>query len=118
MKYKMIDRSNIDFSNDADVCNLGFFEKEIGLYPIRCEKFYTKGITCATFFIPNDESFKTKESIKKFLVDQNLVKIIKDEIYITEIEDINENSFISINVPLEQNDMIINECLIEFKNYE
>jgi len=28
MKYKAIDRTNIDFTSDAEICNIGYFEKE------------------------------------------------------------------------------------------
>lgn len=117
MKYKMINRDNIDFTSDADVCNIGYIELYVDEIPIRLEKFYTRKITCVTIFIPMLESLKTEEDIKKYLVEKNLIKIIDDNIYITEIEDIDDDVYISINIPIEDNDKIINECNLEFNEY-
>lgn len=118
MKYKMINRDNIDFRNDADVCNIGYFEYYVKNYPIRLEKFYTRGITCLTIFIPDIKEFKLEKDIKEFLIKNNIIKIVKDNIYITEVEDIDDEKYISINVPLEDNNGIINECNVQFKNYD
>ena len=43
MKYKAIDRTNIDFTSDAEICNIGYFEKEYQDVPIRAEKFFANG---------------------------------------------------------------------------
>ena len=40
MKYKAIDRSNIDFTSDAEICNIGYFEKKYQDIPVRGEKFF------------------------------------------------------------------------------
>lgn len=118
MKYKAIDRSNIDFTSDVEICNIGYFEKKYQDIPVRGEKFIANGITCVTIFIPKIDSFDDEEKIKKFISDNNIIKLIEDRTYITELEDINENTFLSINVPLEDNNHFYNECLIDFKDYE
>ena len=64
MKYKAIDRTNIDFTSDAEICNIGYFEKEYQDVPIRAEKFFANGITCVTIFIPKIDSLDDEEKIK------------------------------------------------------
>lgn len=110
MKYEKIDRSNIDFTSDTSVCNVGFLDFSINNIPIRLEEFYMNDVLCLTIFIPKMVEFVDEETIKKYLVDNNVIEIIKDNIYITEIEDINNNSFISVNVPLEMKDDVLNIC--------
>lgn len=118
MKYKAIDRSNIDFTSDAEICNIGYFEKNYENIPVRGEKFVSNGITCVTIFIPKIDIFDDEEKIKKFLSDNNIIKYIEDKTYITELEDVNENTFLSINVPLDDRNNLYNECLVDFKDYE
>lgn len=118
MKYNKIDRTNIDFTSDAEVCNIGYFEKYVKDIPIRIEKFVTNGITCITIFIPKIEIFNDEKTIKKFLQDNNIIEIIDDKIYVTELEDVNNNEFLSINVPLESINHTFNKCTLDFKDYE
>lgn len=118
MKYKAIDRTNIDFTSDAEICNIGYFEKDYQDIPIRGEKFVANGITCVTIFIPKIDSLEDEEKIKKFIANNNIINLIEDKSYITELEDINENTFLSINVPLDDRNHLYNECLIDFKDYE
>ena len=94
MKYKAIDRTNIDFTSDAEICNIGYFEKEYHDVPIRVEKFVANGITCVTIFIPKIDSLDDEEKIKKFIANNNIINFIEDKAYITELEDINENTFL------------------------
>jgi hypothetical protein len=110
MKYEKIDRSNIDFTSDTSVCNVGVLDFSINDMPIRLEEFYMNDVLCLTIFIPKVDQFIDEETIKKYLVDNNVIEIIKDNIYITEIEDINNNSFISVNVPLETKNEVLNVC--------
>ena len=83
MKYKAIDRTNIDFTSDAEICNIGYFEKEYQDVPIRAEKFFANGITCVTIFIPKIDSLDDEEKIKKFIANNNIInfKPIKNEAY-------------------------------------
>lgn len=118
MKYKAIDRSNIDFTSDAEICNIGYFEENYQNIPVRGEKFVSNGITCVTIFIPKIDEFDDEEKIKKFLSNNNIIKFKEDKTYITELEDTNDNTFLSINVPLDDRTNIYNECLINFKDYE
>ena len=110
MKYEKIDRSNIDFTSDTSICNVGVLDFSINDMPIRLEEFYMNDVLCLTIFIPKVDQFIDEETIKKYLVDNNVIEIIKDNIYITEIEDINNNSFISVNVPLETKNEVLNVC--------
>ena len=52
------------------------------------------------------------------LIDNKIIELEKDEILITEVEDTEENIFLSINVPLEGKDTIINKLLIKIKDFD
>lgn len=52
MKYKAIDRTNIDFTSDAEICNIGYFEKEYQDVPIRAENFLQMGSLVLRFLSP------------------------------------------------------------------
>lgn len=115
MKYPSIIRDTIDFISDTEVCNIGYCEGTIDKNrPYRLELWSSYGITNATIFISIiDLENKSEDDIKRILIDNNIIEIIKDDIYITEVEDTADNSFLSINVPLEGKDVIINKLLVK-----
>lgn len=119
MKYPKIKRDIIDFTSDTEVCNIGFYEGTLkDGRPIRAEKWVSHEIENVTlFFSIIDFENKTKQDIKDYLIKNNIIKILNDEIYITEIEDINENTFISVNVPVLNHLNVLNEVLLDFKDY-
>ena len=117
MKYPSIIRDAIDFTNDTEVCNIGYYEGTIdNERPYRLEVWSSYGITSATVFMSSEDL--KEEDVKKLLVDNKIIEIILDKIYITEIEDIEENKFYSINVPLEGIDEEINKCLVQLKYFD
>ena len=109
MDYPNIIRDTLDFTSDTEVCNIGYNEGTLeDGRPYRVEVWSSYGITNATIFI----------SIKKMLIDNKIIELEKDEILITEVEDTEENIFLSINVPLEGKDTIINKLLIKIKDFD
>lgn len=118
MKYNMIDRSNIDFTSDAEICNIGYFEGLFQDIPVRIEDFVHNNVRCITIFIPIECGLNDEKSIKSFLEKNRIIEIVEDNIYITELGDANDSEFYSINVPLESNNHVFNRSLIEMKNYE
>ena len=46
------------------------------------------------------------------------ILVIEDDIYITEVEDINDNSFLSINIPLKEGEKVINKYNVSLKEFE
>lgn len=120
MDYPKIIRDTIDFTSDTEVCNIGFKEGEFkNSRPYRIEVWNSYGITSATIFISIiDLEDRTEDEIKRLLIDENIIEVIKDDIYITEVEDIEENIFLSINVPLEGKDVTINKLLVKLDDYK
>lgn len=120
MKYPTIIRDTIDFTSDTEVCNIGFAEGTLkDERPYRLEVWSSYGITNATIFISLiDLENKTEDEIKRILIDNGIIEVIKDDIYITEVEDSEDNSFLSINVPLEGKDVMINKLLVNIKDFE
>lgn len=116
MKYPSIVRDIIDFTNDTEICNIGYNEGEIEERPYRVEEWSSYGITSATFFISSEDL--TEEQAKKLIINNNLIEIIEDKIYITEVKDVEDNNFYSINVPLIGNDVEINKLLVNIKPFE
>lgn len=120
MEYPKIVRDTIDFTSDTEVCNIGFNEDVLkDGRPYRIEVWSSYGVENATIFmsILGFED-KTEEDIKKYIVDNSLIEIIEDDIYITEVEDINDNSFLSINIPLKEVEKVINKCNVSLKEFE
>lgn len=119
MKYPQIIRDMIDFTSDTEVCNIGYNEGTLkDKRPYRLEVWSSYGVTNATIFISiKDLEDKSEEEIKNILVDNELIKIIEDDIYITEVEDSSDNSFLSINIPLNEGEKTINECNIKLSEY-
>lgn len=119
MKYPSINREQVSFESDTEVCNIGYSELEIDDRPVRIEVWSSYGILNATIFISTIDLEKYNEKeLKQLLVKNKIIEIIKDKIFITEIEDIEENRFYSINVPLESENTIINKCLVKLNDYE
>ena len=116
MKYPSIVRDIIDFMNDTEVCNIGYYDGVIdNERPYRVEVWASQGVTSATIFM-SLEDLKV-ENVKKILINEHILEIIEDKIFITEIEDVENNKFYSINVPLEGNNHTINKLLIETKPF-
>lgn len=120
MKYPSIIRDTIDFISDTEVCNIGYTEGKLNDdRPYRLEVWSSYGITNATIFISLiDLENKSEDEIKKLLIENKIIEVIKDDIYITEVEDSLDNSFLSINVPLEGKDVIINKILVKIKDFD
>lgn len=119
MKYPSINRDQVSFESDIEVCNIGFYESIIDERPIRVEVWSSYGILNATIFMSNiDIENKDEKYIKDYLVSNKIIEIIEDKIFITVIQDVDENEFYSINVPLEGKDVIINKCLVKLEDYE
>lgn len=120
MDYPQIIRDTIDFTSDTEVCNIGFVEGELkDSRPYRVEVWDSYGITSATIFISIlGLENRSEDEIKRLLVDEKIIEVIRDDIYITEVEDSADNVFLSINVPLEGRDIEINKLLVKVKDFE
>lgn len=120
MKYPLIDREQVSFESDTEVCNIGYYEGVLDdERPIRVEVWSSYGILNATVFISNiDLEKKSEKEIKQYLEKNNIIKVLEDKIFITEVEDVNDNKFLSINVPIESNYDKIDECLVKLKDYD
>ena len=120
MKYPIIDREQVSFESDTMVCNIGYYEGTLDDdRPIRVEVWSSYGIINATIFISSiDLEKRSEREIKQYLEKNNIIKVIEDKILIKEIEDVNDNKFLSINVPIESNYDKINECLVKLKDYD
>jgi hypothetical protein len=120
MKYPLINREQVNFESDTELCNIGYNEGVLSdERPYRLELWSSYGVLNATIFISSiDLTDKSVEDIKRYIEKEKLIEIIEDKIFITEVEDVEDNKFFSINVPLESNDIEINKCLIKVKDYE
>ena len=119
MDYPKIVRDNVDFTSDTEVCNIGYKE---GVFedgrPYRIEEWSSYGVDTVTIFISKiDLENLAEKGVKKYLLDNHLIEIINDKIYITELEDTNDNEFISINVPLIDHDEVMNKLLVTLDDY-
>lgn len=120
MDYPSIVRDTIDFTSDTEVCNIGYNEGTLeDNRPYRVEVWSSYGITNATIFISNlDIESISPKAIKKMLIDNKIIDLDKDKIFITEVTDTEDKTFFSINVPLEGKDETINKLLVKIKDYE
>lgn len=120
MKYPNIIRDTIDFISDTEVCNIGYQEGVLSdERPYRLEVWSSHEITNATIFISiKDIENKSEEEIKKYLSDEGIIEIIEDDIYITEVEDVEDNVFLSINMPVLEKNKEINKYLVELKSFD
>ena len=65
MKYPRIIRDTIDFGNDTEVCNIGYYDGIIdNERPYRVEVWASQGVTSATIFM-SLEDLKI-ENVKKY----------------------------------------------------
>lgn len=119
MEYPSIVRDTIDFISDTEVCNIGFKEGKLDDdRPYRLEVWDSYGIMNVTIFISIlDLEDKTEDDIKKLLIRNKIIEVIKDDIYITEVEDSEDNSFLSINVPLKGPNDVINKLLVKYEYF-
>ena len=120
MEYPQIVRDVIDFENDTEICNIGYNEGIItNNRPYRVEVWASHNITNATIFISKkDLEDKTHRELKRLIESTGLVEIISDDIYITDVEDSEDNIFYSINIPLEENDTELNKLLVDIKPFD
>lgn len=120
MKYPSIIRDTIDFISDTEVCNIGYNEGVLNDgRPYRLELWSSYGITNVTIFLSIiDLEELSEDDIKRMLIKNKIIEVIKDDIYITELEDSTDNTFLSINVPLEDHEGIINKLLVHTKDFD
>lgn len=120
MEYPSIVRDTIDFISDTEVCNIGYNEGTLeDKRPYRLEVWSSHEVTNVTIFISIiDLENKDEDDIKRLLIKNNIIEVIKDDIYITEVEDSADNVFLSINVPLEEHNEVINKLLIKTKDFD
>ena len=120
MKYPSIVRDTIDFISDTEVCNIGYAEGTLSdARPYRLEVWSSYGVTNATIFISIiDLENKSEDEIKELLIKEGLIEVDKDDIYITEVEDSEDNTFLSINIPVEDQTGKLNSYLVELKEFE
>ena len=119
MEYPSIVRDMIDFTSDTEVCNIGYNEGKLSdKRPYRIEVWSSYGITNATIFI-SIRGFENKDEkdIKRYLEKEGIIEIIEDDIYITEVEDINDETFLSINVPIDDHDKCLNKYKVSLKPF-
>lgn len=119
MSYPMINRESVDFTSDTEVCNLGFKEGELSDgRPYRIESFYSYGVESLTIFISIEGlEEKSMNDIKKMIVKEGLLDIMKDNILIDKIIDEDDNEFLAINVPINDHGEDLNRCLIKLDDY-
>ena len=133
MELPKIDREGIDFTSDTEVCNIGYNEGIYNDRPYRIEVWSSYDIDVATVFISNINL--DEDSIRKYLIDSNIVNIIDKAIKerrgeekteaaeglscgeITTIES-DDNEFYSINIPLKDRNKIYNEIKIDLKSFD
>ena len=120
MSYPMINRDGVDFTSDSEVCNLGYAEGELSDgRPYRIESFYTYGVESLTIFISIEGlEEKSMNDIKKMIVKEGLVDIMKDDVLIDKVIDEDDNEFLSINVPINDHGEELNKCLIKLKDFD
>ena len=120
MKYPSIVRDTIDFVSDTEVCNIGYNEGVLSdQRPYRIEVWSSYDITNATIFISiKDIENKSEEDIKEYLQKENIIKVIDDDIYITEVEDSEDNTFLSVNVPIFDGDKELYKYLVDLKDFD
>ena len=120
MDYPSIDRSNIDFLSSSDLCNIGYHEGTLrDGRPYRLEVWSQGGLDNVTIFISNkDLEDKSEVDLVKYISQEGIIDITDDKAVVNLIDDINDNSFYSINLVLNNRDEEINSLLISLDNYE
>ena len=120
MEYPTIERDNIDFSSDSTICNIGYHE---GILkdgrPYRLEVWSANRIDNATIFISNlGLEDKSDIDLVKYIAGEEIIDIDDDRATVNLYEDINGNSFHSINLILNDKDEEINKLLVPLENYD
>jgi hypothetical protein len=120
MDYPKIERDNIDFSSNSDICNIGYFEGELrDGRPYRLEVWSNHGFDTATIFISNiGLEDKSEVDLVKYISGENIIEIDDDRAEVNEITDINDNVFYSINLILNKQDEEINRLLVSLNDYD
>ena len=120
MDYPIIDRSNIDFMSSTEICNIGYHEGTLkDGRPYRLEAWSSNGLDTATIFISNTGlEEKSEVDLVKYLSGEDIIDIEDDRASVELIEDINGNSFYSINILLNNRDDEVNRLLVGLDNYE
>lgn len=120
MDYPSIERDNIDFSSNSDICNIGYYEGELrDSRPYRLEVWSNHGIDTATIFISTEGlEEKGEVDLVKYIAGEGIIEIDDDRAEVTEMEDINGNKFYSINLILNKRDEEINKLLITLNDYD
>ena len=120
MKYPKIERDNIDFSSSSDVCNIGYYEGKLrDERPYRLEVWSSNKIDTATIFISTkDLEDKSDSDLVKYIANEGIIDIDDDRVTVNEYEDINGNTFYSINLMLNNKDEEINKLLVTLKEYD
>ena len=111
-----IDRSNVDFTSEPDICNVGYYEDTLDDYPIRLEVFTINGVDSCVVFI--DEENMNASKLKDLLSNNNIIEFIEDKSIEDKYQDTNENTFISLNIPLEEGSHIYNKLKVLLKDYD
>lgn len=115
MEIPKINREEVDFTTDSEICNVGFYEGEKDNRPFRIEVWSSYGIDVATFFI-STLNLK-EEDVKAFINSTETIDIIEDEIKFQTIEN-DGNEFYSVNIPLRDKDKVYSELKVDLKSYE
>ena len=120
MKYPKIERENIDFSSYSDVCNIGYYEGKLrDDRPYRLEVWSSNRVDTATIFISTkDLEDKSDNDLVKYIADEGIIDIDDDRVTVNEVTDINDNTFYSINLILNDKDEEINKLLVNLKDYD
>jgi hypothetical protein len=120
MDYPKIERDNIDFYSNSDVCNIGYYEGDLrDGRPYRLEVWSNHGLDTATIFISNiGLENKSEVDLVKYISGEGIIEIDDDRAEVTLIKDINENDFYSINLILNKYDEEINKLLVSLNDYD
>lgn len=116
MEIPKINREEVDFTTDSEICNVGYYEGEKEGRPYRIEVWSSYGIDVATYFI-STVSLK-EESVKDFINSTETIDILQNEIKVEKITDEDENEFYSVNITLRDKSKIYSELKVDLKSFE
>ena len=115
MDIPKINREEVDFTSDSEICNVGYYEGVSNDRPYRLEVWSSYGIDVATYFI---STYNLKEEeVRHFIVSTDTIDIIEDEIKFEIIEN-DGNEFYSVNIPLRDRDKTYADLKIDLKPYD
>ena len=120
MEYPRIVRDNIDFNSSSDVCNVGYYEGELrDGRPYRLEMWSSNGIDTATIFISNiGLEDKGEVDLVKYLSGEGIIDLFDDRASVNLITDIEDNTFYSINLIINNKDEEVNKLLVPLSDYD